>query len=164
MNQMQAWCSHTSSRGTHWRTQCTDWFLCWALNVNVYVSISDLGHRNNMQKEKAFYCKWWEAARQKSKSLEHTVGGTSGRALKAVGSESCGEQEAPLTLSCWEAIYGRSRNPGESRILTWFSMSSCIDWSLLGTTFFNLVWLLKHSSLTQVLYGKVMTFSLGSHL
>lgn len=49
----EAWLSLPGSWGAEGRTTLID-FSARSLNVSVYVTTSDLGHRNQMQKERAF--------------------------------------------------------------------------------------------------------------
>lgn len=49
----EAWLSHTGSWGAEGQTTLID-FSAGSLNVSVCVTTSDLGHRNKMQKERAF--------------------------------------------------------------------------------------------------------------
>lgn len=49
----EAWLSHTGSRGAEGQTTLID-FSAESLNVSMCVTTSDLGHRNKMQKERAF--------------------------------------------------------------------------------------------------------------
>lgn len=49
----ETWLSHTGSRSAEGQTTLID-FWAESLNVSMCVTTSDLGHRNKMQKERAF--------------------------------------------------------------------------------------------------------------